>query len=67
MLVLARKRQQRVFLTVPPSNKETRIEVLVIDFRGSDEVRIGFAAPDEVLILRDDAKLNPDVVPRSKR
>jgi len=48
MLVLSRKKNQRVFLN------DGQIEICVVEIRG-DKVRLGFAAPREVGITRDDA------------
>ena len=48
MLVLSRKRSEKVFIG-------DNISVVVVEIRG-DKVRLGFAAPPEVGIMRPDAK-----------
>lgn len=51
MLVLSRKRDERIVLTVPPSTTPTRIEFTCVDIRG-DKCRTGWEAPTEVAIHR---------------
>jgi sRNA-binding carbon storage regulator CsrA len=55
LLVLSRKRDQHTQITVPPSDKPTVIDVVLVDIRG-DKCRIGYQAPREVEIVRDDAE-----------
>lgn len=50
MLILSRRTGQRVFLFLPDG---TRIEVVVIE-RRLDRVRLGFLAPADVEILREE-------------
>lgn len=47
MLVLSRKKNERVLIGAD-------IEVQVVEIRG-DEVRLGFTAPEDVMIVRPDA------------
>jgi len=49
MLVLSRKKQQRIKI-------DGGIEVVVVDIR-NDSVQLGIVAPKEVQIVRDDAKV----------
>ena len=53
MLVLSRKVDERIVITVPPSDKPTQIIITAVEFRG-DKVRIGIDAPSDVLVLRDE-------------
>lgn len=55
MLVLSRKKDETVTMTVPPSETPTTITVTQVDIRG-DKSRIGFDAPREVEITRPDYK-----------
>lgn len=52
MLVLSRKKSERVFVTLPDGD---RVVVAVVKIRG-DKVRLGFDAPADVIIARDDCK-----------
>ncbi len=51
MLVLTRRKDQEIIITVPPSTGPTQIVVKVADVLGS-KVRVGFSAPDGVAINR---------------
>ena len=51
MLVLTRARDEKVVVTVPPSDRPTRLLVEPVDIRAS-RVRLGFTAPNEVVIDR---------------
>lgn len=53
MLVLSRKAGEKVVVTVPPSDKETKVEVIVTEQR-HDRTRIGFVAPRNVSIHRQE-------------
>lgn len=54
MLVLRRKKEQRIFITVPPSDKPAEITVLVCHVDNT-AARLGFETSREVAIVRDDA------------
>nr|WP_324258074.1 carbon storage regulator [Cellvibrio fontiphilus] len=49
MLVLGRKASESVVLHLPDGNE---IEVTVIEINGRGQVRLGFDAPEDVLITR---------------
>lgn len=51
MLVITRSFKQTCVITVPPSDTATRIKVGV--YSAHSGVRLGFDAPDEVVIHRD--------------
>ena len=51
MLVLSRKRDEEIVITVPPSGESTTIIVSQVDIRG-DKSRIGVLAPREVSVRR---------------
>ncbi len=51
MLTLSRKTQERIVYDVPPSDKPTRIEVLVDKIAGNS-VRLASLAPRSVAIFR---------------
>lgn len=60
MLWLSRRKGRRIHIYVPPSDKETVIEVVVKSFsRLNDpekrEVMLGLSAPKSTKIVRDDA------------
>jgi carbon storage regulator CsrA len=52
MLVLTREIDQRVYIDTPAG----RIEIVVLDVRTKYSARLGFEAPPEFQIYRDDAK-----------
>jgi len=55
MLILARHKTETITITVPPSDKEQRIEITVVDFRRQNKlprVRLGFEAAKAVRINR---------------
>lgn len=54
MLVVKRRNGSDTFITVPPSAEPTQIVVKVIETT-YDWTKLGFIAPQEVKILRDDA------------
>ena len=54
MLVLARNNGERIVITVPPSTGETTIVVTVVNVKGNHNVRLGFEAPREIRILREE-------------
>lgn len=54
MLVLQRKRDEKVYIVIPPSDCSTRIEVTVADLN-KNYCKLGFGAPRTVEILRDNA------------
>lgn len=49
MLVLSRHMNEIVDVTMPDG---TRVEIVVVDIRGGDKVRLAFSAPPEVVIHR---------------
>lgn len=51
MLVLGRKAGESVVLQLPDGNE---IEVFVIEVNGRGQVRLGFDAPDDVIISRSE-------------
>jgi len=53
MLVLSRKVEDIVKITVPPSDVATEISIKVVDIRPK-QTRLGFEAPRYVSILRDE-------------
>ena len=58
MLVLTRKKDQKITITVPPSDKERVIEVTLVEVKTGYPVhraRIGFEADRDIIIVRDDA------------
>jgi len=58
MLVLSRKRDERVLLTIG----DAEVEVCVVALRG-DKVRLGFDAPPEVRIMRTELIDRTDETP----
>ena len=52
-LTLYRKRNE-VLLTVPPSDEPTEIRVLLMDSNNEKRAHVGFDAPQEVIIERQD-------------
>lgn len=56
MLILSRRLGKKTFLTVPPSKEPTQIVVTIVRDAGPMcSTKIGFEAPREVEIHRDDA------------
>ena len=59
-LVLSRKENQRVIITVPPSDFETRIEVLVVEVAtrvlARRKTRLGFKTKPHVRINRSEVE-----------
>lgn len=55
MLVLSRKKSERIVITVPPSGVAQTVEVLVIEIRG-DKVRLGAHADRSVIIHRKEVQ-----------
>ncbi len=53
MLVFSRRRDEKVILTIPPSNQERTIEVFIVETY-SEKVRLGFTAPKEIIIDREE-------------
>lgn len=57
MLVLGRRVLEKVIIVVPPSAEPTKIEVCLTEIRGGridPRARLGFTAPDEVKIDREE-------------
>lgn len=57
MLVLSRRKEEKIIITVPPSSVEQKIEVVIVDVSGAVDVmdrrvRLGFDADPEVEIWR---------------
>jgi len=55
MLVLSRKKNESVVITVPPSSIPTTITLTCVEIRG-DKTRTGFDAPKEVTIHRSEVQ-----------
>ena len=59
-LVLSRKENQRIIITVPPCEFETRVEILVVevDARNRDKrkTRLGFRSKPHVRINREEVE-----------
>lgn len=53
MLVLSRKKSERIMVSVPPSTEPQTIEVVVTDIRG-DKAKIGLKANADVVIHRQE-------------
>ena len=64
-LVLQRKRNEAVMIQVPPSTVATLIEVRVAEIRG-EKVRLGFKAPGEVKVDRDEVYESKKGGPRAE-
>jgi carbon storage regulator len=60
MLVLSRKLDERIQITVPPSAVPQIIQLLIIEVRG-DKVRIGLNADRSVMIHREEIQRIVDV------
>jgi len=52
MLVLSRKPNETVVITVPASSESTELTVIVVELRGGYAVRLGFDAPPDTIIHR---------------
>lgn len=55
MLVLSRKKNEGIIITVPPSTEPTIVEVVVVEVRG-DKTRIGLTADEKVVIHRKEVQ-----------
>ncbi len=64
MLVLQLTESQKVILTIPPSTTEQRVEVTMVQVRGKFSARIGFDAPKEIKILREELQWLIDNAPK---
>lgn len=53
MLVLSRKKDEAVIITVPPSAVAQQVKVKVLEFR-EGKMRIGFAAERDIVIHREE-------------
>ena len=60
ILILSRKANEVVQITVPPSTEPQVIRVMVVEVRG-DKARIGFAADRSVMIHREEIQRIVDV------
>lgn len=56
MLVLSRKLDERIQITVPPSAFPQVVQLLVIEIRG-DKVRLGLNADKSVMIRREEGPI----------
>ena len=60
MLVLTRKLNEKVILTVPPQTGPVRVELMIADVRVRGtvtKVRVGFVAPKDVMINREEIQV----------
>lgn len=57
MLVMKSNTGERVTITVPPSAEPTEIVITLTEVCTQNRVRIGYDAPKEVSIHRDDARV----------
>lgn len=55
MLVLSRKKNESVIITVPPSTTPTTITIMNVQIKG-DTCRIGLDAPKETIIHRKEVQ-----------
>lgn len=59
MLVLTRRRGESVIITVPPSDRETVVEVVVTEtVVEGGKTRLGFVADRSVAILRSELEVD---------
>lgn len=58
MLVLSRRRDEKVLVKVPGLEEEIEVTVVQID---SSRVRLGFKAPESVTILREELRKKANV------
>lgn len=66
MLVISRRRDEKILVKIPGIDKDIEVVVVQID---PNRVRLGFSAPEQVTILRSELKggLEADVsAPNSK-
>ena len=54
MLILSRRTQERIVITVPPSDQTQQIVVVLASVVGYDKARIGFEADPSVEIFREE-------------
>lgn len=63
MLVVSRKRNEKVYAIVPgdltKDGRPLKIEVMVVEIR-ADRARLGISAPPEVKLLRDEHQNHVD-------
>ena len=57
MLVLTRRPNEKIFLTVPGATGETKLTIMVCSVGINGAVRVGIDAPREVQVIRDDARV----------
>jgi len=62
MLVLSRNLNERIYLKIPASTESRLITVVLCSVNNTGSVRLGFEAPKEVKIFRDDIQ---DLEPKS--
>ena len=63
MLVLSRKKEEKILVNVPGMEEEIEVTIVQID---SNRVRIGFNAPPNVTILRSELKKEAKSVPNKE-
>jgi carbon storage regulator len=63
MLVLSRKKDEKIIVKVPGIEEEIELTVVQID---SNRVRLGFNAPPRVTILRSELKKEAKLVPKKE-
>ncbi len=56
MLVLSRKINEKVIISVPPAASVTTVTIAVVEITGG-KIRLGFEAPQEVRIDREEVSL----------
>lgn len=56
MLVLSRRKNEGIIITIPPSQEETVIRLKVTDVQGGYRARLGFEAERIVTIEREELK-----------
>ena len=61
MLVLSRRAEQSLTVKIPPCEHERELKLSVLEIRHGLTVQLGFDAPKEIAIIRDDAiKISPN-------
>ena len=61
MLILSRKKNETIQITVPPSPVPRTIEVAIADIRG-DRVRVGLTAETDIEMDRTEVRARKDAV-----
>jgi carbon storage regulator len=55
MLVLSRRRDEKILLKVPGIDEDIEVTIIQVD---KNRVRLGFTAPENVTILRNELQKN---------